>query len=230
MTRETSRSPCTTAAPSADKRTGFSLTELLVAIGVLGIGMTMVAALFVTGLAQVRMSLGVSDSTVVAANGIAVAKMFLAAGDVTSTTLTVIADGGKTTKISAAFQKSPYDDPDTNKGFVILARDCGNEAHQLVSVAYAKTGGGNVTAVTVTCSVSSAKQVTFTTNTNLNVGSPVIVAASGEYARIVSVSGNTVTLDHELSIGNGATAYVIVETGAGSPATGVHVARTALKP
>ena len=230
MTRETSRSLCVTAAPSADKRAGFSLTELLVAIGVLGIGMTMVAALFVTGLAQVRLSLGVSESSVVAANGIAVAKMFVTAGDVPGTTLTVIADGSHTTKISADFQKSPYGDPDTNRGFVILARECGAEAYQLVSVAYARTGGGNVTAVAVTTSSTNANQITFTSSTNLNVGSPVIVAASGEYARIVSLSGSTATLDHELAIGNGATAYVIVESTGGSPATGVRVSRTALKP
>ena len=222
----------------ARRKGGFSLTELLIAIGVLGIGMAMVAALFVTGLAQVRMSLGTSEGGMVAANGIAVAKMLVTVGDVVdgvgdpATELVVIADGVNTTVISEAFQKSPYDDADTTKGFVILARECGGGAYQLVSVAYAKASGDVVKAMEVISSnaYTDQTQVGFTDGTNLNVGSPVIVAATGEYAIITSITSATVTLDHGLTITNGGKAWVIVETGAGSPATGVVVTKTGLKP
>ncbi|MBL7133242.1 MAG: hypothetical protein ISS78_04030 [Phycisphaerae bacterium] len=218
--------------------TGFSLTELLIAIGLVGVGMGMIAALFVTGLAQVGMSVGTSEGGMVAANGIAVARMLLTAGDVSDgegnplTELTVIADESHTTKIGAAFQKFPYADADTNKGFVILARQCGGGAYQLVSVAYAKAGTGAVTAQTVTSSqaYADATEITFTASTNLNVGSPVIIAASGQYATIVNLNGAVATLDHALTIGSDAAAYVIVESTGGSPVTSVHVTRTGLKP
>ena len=297
-------------AASAGRRSGFSLTELLIAIGVLGIGLGMVAALFVTGLTQVRISLGDSEGGMVAANGIAVARMFVRTGhDVASGTassggaytltddmkswvdgdldgyhvciingtgagqtrlinanttimltvttewgtppdtdseyvvtsgvpsdsLTVIADGNDTTVINAAFQKYPYNDATTNKGFVILARQTGAEACQVVSVAYAKTAGGAVTGETIIGSTVTANGVTTLTVTvgvsNLSVGSLVIVADTGEYATIVTLSGSTATLDHELTMGSGATAYTIVEAGAGSPpSTGVCVTKTGLKP
>lgn len=307
-----------TAAP-AGGRLGFSLTELLIAIGVLGIGMGMIAALFVTGLTQVRMSLGDSEGGMVASNGIAVAKMFLKPGrdvgngiassgtvstltdstkvwvsdefqdchveitggagngqirmittntnnmltvspvwniqpgatsvyvitsGVPSGSLVVMADESNTTVINADFQKYPYADATTNKGFVILARQAGAGAYQIVSVAYAKTVGGTVTAqtVTTTAAYDNATEITFTTATYLSVDSPVIVSTSqedvvgeadavaGDYATIVSLSGAVATLDHGLTIGSGATAYVIVEAGAGSPATGVCITKTGLKP
>lgn len=311
-----------TAAP-AGGRPGFSLTELLIAIGVLGIGLGMIAALFVTGLTQVRMSLGASEGGMVASNGIAVAKMFLKPGKVvdngtasggTVSTLTnstklwvgdefqdchveitggagngqirmittntnnmltvspmwnippgassvyvitsgvpsgslaVMADESNTTVINADFQKYPYADATTNKGFVILARQAGAGAYQIVSVAYAKTAGGTVTAqtVTTTAAYDNATEITFSAgdDAKLSVGSPVIVttsqedvlgpdtadAVAGDYAEIVSLSGAVVTLDHGLTIGSGATAYVIVETGASSPATGVCITKTGLKP
>lgn len=222
----------------ARRKAGFSLTELLIAIGVLGIGMGMVAALFVTGLAQVRMSLGTSEGGMVAANGIAVAKMFVTAGDVVdaggdpATELVVIADGDNTTLITEAFQKSPYNDADTAKGFVILARECDGGAYQLVSVAYAKASGGTVTAQAVTSDAdyNNVKQVAFNAVTYLNVGSPVIVAATGQYATITNLSGTLATLDHNLTIGSGGTAWVIIESGGGCPATGVVVTKTGLKP
>lgn len=219
-------------APPARGETGFSLTELLIAIGLLGVGMGMIAALFVTGLAQVRMSVGTLEGGMVAANGIVVARMLLTAGDVTSNELTVIADANRRKKIPRAFQKSPYADADTNKGFVILARRAGGEAYQLVSVAYAKAGTGAVIAKKVTSSqaYTDAKVIRFTNSANLNVGSPVIVAANGQYARIVSLSGPTATLDHALTIDSDAVAYVIVEGTGGSPVTAVHVTRTGLKP
>ncbi len=302
-------------AASAGRRGGFSLTELLIAIGVLGIGLGMIAALFVTGLAQVRMSLSDSEGGMVAANGIAVAKMFLKPGvdvdtgtasggsantlttakqwvanefqdchvkitggagigqvraidsntstgtltvspawitiptgtsaytiasGVPSDSLAVMADEAhklddNTGPISAAFQKYPYDDATTNKGFVILARRAGAGAYQVVSVAYAKSGAGTVTAQTVTGSTETTDGVTTLTVTaggdNLKVGSTVIVAATGEYARVITpLSSNAVTLDHAVTMGSGAEAYVIVEAGAGSPATGVCITKTGLKP
>lgn len=300
------------AAP-AGGRPGFSLTELLIAIGVLGIGLGMIAALFVTGLAQVRLSLGDSEGGMVAANGLAVAKMFLRAGNdvssgtatdvgtaitltdtgkvwvvdgyqgyhveiregtgsgqvrvistndtnvltvsppwnvgeepdptsqyaistgVPSESLVVMADENDTTVINADFQKYPYADATTKKGFVILARRAGGAgAYQLVSVAYTKSGTGAVSAQTVTGSTATTEGVTTLTVTaggdNLKAGSPVIVAATGEYATIVSVGTGTAELDHALTMDSGTKAYVIVEANAGSPATGVCITKTGLRP
>ena len=109
---------CRIGARACVRPHGFSLTELLISIAILGIGMTMIAALFTTGLLQAGMSLGATKGSIAAANGLAVAKLRLTAKDIPGNDLgsfSVIVDGDHTLLISKQKQLSPYDpyyDPD----------------------------------------------------------------------------------------------------------------------
>jgi hypothetical protein len=103
----------------------------------------------------------------------------------------------------------------------------------LVVVSYAKRAGGLVTAVSANVSPAGSKTVgivgTIVNLTNVNLmGSPVILAATGEYATIIDRNGSNYVLDKPLSAGGDA--YVITEAGGRSPALTTLVVNTNLDP
>jgi len=232
------------AAGDRRRRAGFSLAEILIAIGILSIGMGLVVTIFPAALGENNKSINDVLGSLIGNNGITVGKSVLTAGDVTSPALIVLADEATTGDLATASQHYPAGG-DGKMGFVLLGRrlfadaDTACQAYQLVAVAYRKAGASNsVTAQSVSGTVAvNGDVVEFTASANsgnLRAGSPLIHKATGLYARIKGVNGTQAVLNRQP--GSGAVSgdwFVIVEAGppdVPSPAMAVLVTRTGLQP
>jgi prepilin-type N-terminal cleavage/methylation domain-containing protein len=228
-------------------RKGFSLAELMIAIGIMGIGMVMVATLFPTALKQNEFSLNDTIGTIIADNAAAMAEATVQQSRVTSTSLTVVADEQNTSIISYANQH--YDtanaaDPN-RQGFILLGMKDPNNGHLLVVVPYIKKGGGNDVVEAhnpaVQINATPSNKIAFTTPSDFDSyvkpDSPVILPSTGEYATIIEIdaSQKTATLDRNLIV-NDSNAWVICERispgayAGRSPALTPLVIRTDLQP
>lgn len=226
-------------------RGGYSLAELVLALGVLAIGMTMAAALFPTAIKLNEQSNRDSVGTLIAANGLAIAKAMLLGSQVTDPNLAIIADGNHTSAIPLNLQYYTYDPNDPNtwpptRGFLVLGRPL-NGTYQLVIVSYDMYSPGNtVTAKLVQIArldppaVGGAPLVTL--GDSAPVGSPLIVAKNGSYAMITGRDPNDLgnlnkgLLDHMIDAQTNDDAWVIEESGvAKSPAMTVLVGETTLE-
>ena len=231
-------------------RSGFSLVELMISIAILGIGLTMAAALFAAAINRNESSVDDAVGSIICENGLAVAKAVLVAGDISSGTLQVLADESSPIGDDLIFYASQHHpsgledgdigNNDQMKGFVVLGRQDGS-CYQLVVVSYARSKNNTVEAITLTSNISDPADESFTINGVAAddcpklVGSPVIDTDSGKFAMITGVSGTTAYLDH--AIGEAAVnPIVIVEkngggsiTGDSSPAMAVLVTRTGLR-
>lgn len=220
---------------------GFTLMEVMFAIGIMGIGMVMVASLFPAAIRESNTSYSKTLGTLVAKNGLAVAKAAVSGGSRPGTIMAILADENTTTilsKKSQHYQELDDDDLATGdliEGFVILGKQMQSSENDylLFSIAYARPVGRTVSAEQV--SVGSATDSnTLTVNSgssDLRNRSPIIFATDNSYATIIQVSGNTITLDREVTV-SAQQAFVIVEsgtaTGDDSPALAVISTRTAL--
>jgi len=219
---------------------GFSLVELMIALGILGIGFAMAAALFPAALKQTELSYNDTIGTIIAQNGLAIARATLTMNDIPiGPNLDVVADDpngtptgkAKLTKDIRAYHDTTYPD----KGFLVLGSKPtpGSNSCLLVIVAYAKKNpSAIVTAETIT--LNNIKDTTARVSSNLNVarrarGSPLILAGNGRYARIEEIKDEDLLLDHGQLNNFAGDAFVILEAGqAVSPAIAVLVARVAL--
>ena len=214
-------------------RGAFTLAEILVALGVLAVGASLVAAVFPPAI-QIH-ARAVRDRTgdAVCRNALATVRRLLKASDVSQASLAVLADEAHTSLLAIDQQHDPQGG-DGRRGFVVLGRRVaatGDE--QIVVVAYRKLSGGAVTAYPTPCSVP-AGSVEITGAVGLRVGSPLIDAEGKGYARIVSVraSGTEGTLDHPISATGAVTsAFVVAESGQErlSPALATRMTMTALR-
>jgi len=220
-------------------RAAFSLVEVMIAIGILGIGMTMIAAIFPAAIKQNEISANSTLGKIICENGLTLGRIALTADtaenkntEVNSATLDMFADESKNNVIAAEDQHYPSGETDSRLGFVLLARKAG-KGYQLVTVAYRKANAGNtVTADSITCSVN-AGSTDISGATNLRVGSPLIDKDTGQYATIVATNstGTTGTLDQSIST-DVTSAYVIRESGEDrrSPAIATMATYTGLWP
>jgi len=233
-------------SPRRRRPGGFTLAEVLIAIGLMGVGLTMAAALFPAAIKEHQKSYNDAVGTFICENAFAVAKTKLTAADVSGNTLMLLADESYPDLLSLddqhyaagagtlqAFEKQ--------KGFVLLGRKDG-DVFQLVAVPYARDNDPShrVEAATVNGAVVvTADATTLTVQAGerdfLTIGSPVIRKSTGEFRRIVSIDGSTATLDRDINVPPGSEEwFVIVETNGGSvvgdtsPAMSVMVTRTAL--
>jgi Tfp pilus assembly protein PilV len=221
-------------------RAGFSLSEVVLALGVLAVGMTMAAALFPAAIKLNEQSTNDSLGTIIAENGLTMAKAMLKASDANEPNLKVLdlADPN--------FQLYGYDpnDPNTGpptRGFVVLGRQLdANATAQLVIVSYNKRSPGNtvmarpVNIINVT--TSSGGAIIVTLDDDAPVGTPLIVARNGSYAKIIDRDPANPTilrmgvLDHAIEAQPTEAAWVIDESGlAKSPAMAVLVANVMLE-
>lgn len=221
-------------------RTAFSLVEVMIAIGILGIGMTMIAAIFPAAIKENEISANSTLGKIICENGLALGRVSLTADtdddkitEVDSVTLMVYADENNTGILAKGDQHYPYGDSGSRLGFVLLARKS-SKGYQLVTVAYRKVDASNeVTAKSITCSVSAGSK-DITNASNLRVGSPLIDQSTGQYATIVSTNstGMTGKLDQEIKDTPVFNAFVIVEDNqtTRSPAIATMATHAGLRP
>ncbi len=225
-------------------RVGFSLSELVLALGVLAIGMTMAAALFPAAMKLNEQSTKDSIGTLIAENGLAVAQALLKASDANNTNLVCLADENDASLIRIDLQHyGDPNDPNTGpptRGFVVLGQKHPadpNGLSRLVIVSYDKRSPGN----TVTAQnriISNPTTANGVTKVTLSpappVGSPLIVAKNGSWAKIIEVNDSNCVLDHMIDTGGSNDAFIIVEesgsiTLAKSPAMAVLVSDVMLQ-
>jgi prepilin-type N-terminal cleavage/methylation domain-containing protein len=205
------------------QRGGFTLAEILVALGILAIGMSMVAAIFPAAMEFNRASTNDTLGTIICENGLAISELELTAEVVnvspTPTVLTVFADDTKDDHIKKAAQRYPTGKTDSRTGFVMMVRKltATGSISQVVTVAYRKTDKDNTVAlVPVTCTITGGKDVSGGAG-NLRIGSPLINRTTGQFAFLDSINSNgtagTLDIDpkkRNLSV-SGASFYVLLE-------------------
>ena len=203
------------------RRGGFTLTEVMLALGILAIGMSMVAAVFPAALEYNRASNNSTLGTIICENALVLSEMMLTAEIVAdSTQLNVyvddlhLPDATHPYYLTKAQQHYPTGDDPARTGFVMMARrmTATSNTYQVVTVAYRKSDKDNTVALyPVSCSVSG-KNVSGADQAYLRIGSPLIDRATGQYAFIESIStdGKSGTLDRSFVSGS-INAYVLIE-------------------
>lgn len=188
------------AFPRLATRRGFTLTEVLIALGIMGIGMTMASALFPTAIKQDAVTFQDMIGSMIAQNGIAVAKASAKAnaGDVVGMPLRVLPQ-------TLDSQYPVGTDPSTaTRGSIVLVRliNANSITYQMVSIAYQKLNGGTVATVPVTITGYVASDPNYPGGpataqltggnfaTDVVVGSPLIDLSTGQYAMITGLDEN----------------------------------------
>ncbi|MDP7635995.1 MAG: prepilin-type N-terminal cleavage/methylation domain-containing protein [Phycisphaerae bacterium] len=163
---------CTKAA--ARRRTAFTLAEVMIAIGILGVGMAMVASVFPAAIKANRLSTNSTLGTIICENGLAMAKLVFTADvspygsdadrwEVSNTTLTRDRriDEGTFGREFLPITEQHYPNGTVNNpnqlGYAVLIRKIDldddtnpsgykkqEEGYQICSVAYRKQSGGSV--------------------------------------------------------------------------------------
>jgi len=208
---------------AAPRGRGFSLAELMIAIGILGIGLAMALSLFPAALKENERSQNSILGVTICENGLSLAKLVLKSTDLTASTLV-----DKTSSMPSTTY--PYGTAGGSFGYIILGRFLGADSYQLVAVAYRKADTAHsVIAQSISCSTSGTS-VTGAGG-SLRTGSPLIDKGSGKYATILTTTNNYSdgTLDRD--IGAVTSAYVIQESGVPdiSPAMATLVTKTGLR-
>ncbi|MBS3734410.1 MAG: hypothetical protein KGY99_05730 [Phycisphaerae bacterium] len=223
-------------------RPAFTLAELLIALGVLATGMSMVAAVFPAALTETQRSVNDVIGESICENALTLARVRLRQTDVPSRWLT-----NQTAAIGHDNATYPVGDSDSDFGFFLTARYVTADVndYHLVVVAYRRqTEGGNPRLVRKRATMSNDPDnedrmvAVFEDATDLQVGSPVIARSGpdgddvGHYGWIVRLDGATAYLDaaHDtLPTDNERSVYVVAEaTATRSPAMYVHSTRTSL--
>ena len=200
---------------------GFTLAEILIALGILAIGMSMVAAIFPAAMEFNRRSTNSTLGTIICENGMVLAEMAITADIIAADSkpeeLTIYADGKNENYLTKAQQHYPTGNEDSRTGFVVLARRASEAggAYQLVTVAYRKSDEKNTVALLpISCSISG-RNISVSGTGNLRTGTPVINRKTGEFAFVDSVNrtgtAGTLDIDTTKRSMSGGSAYVLVE-------------------
>ncbi len=139
------------ACPRFPQAGAFTLTEVLISIAIMGVGLTMAAALFPSAIKENEKSFNSSTGTLIAQNGLAIAKAVLTTSNLRDPSGTIIpwpanlvaiADETHVQNIPRNDQHYPRSlplDPDEKiRGFVLLGRQIGTGVQQLISVSYSR--------------------------------------------------------------------------------------------
>jgi len=217
---------------------GFSLVELMIAVGILGVGLIFSLALFTAAVKENASSANSSMGTLICKNALAVARVRLKNGSIGTAFGPLPAN-----ELGLGDLTYPIGDNTTTRGCLVLgARIVGGQGspindYLLVFVAYRKS---DVTHSVETRKLTLAKSVpagdtSFPAEgqgTWLQIGSPVI-ASNGQYAWIIAISNDTVYLDRAIDETEDIPGpfFVVVESGGVkvSPAILVMGSRTGLQ-
>jgi prepilin-type N-terminal cleavage/methylation domain-containing protein len=236
-----------TTPPRADRRrAGFSLAEVLIALGILGMALAMLPGLFAAAVKQQQTSVSNVLGSLICRNGLSMARVRLRHADTPfGAALAPLAAG----KLGAGDRAYPTGQQDGHLGFLLLGRrmDAGRNDYMLAVVSYAKRDPDNgVAAHRLSGCTIGADDDTFTVGSSegkwLKVGTPVI-APSGRYAYLQGVEDDgtqtTARLSRPIDPNNVVNnPFVVAETDGGgpdkdvtvSPALAVLLTRTAIEP
>jgi len=206
-------SPAATRRRRRTHPPGFTLAELMISIGVLGIGMTMAAALFPMGLRESQDSAKYSQATMMMENGLAVARAALRRWTLTSTSLVCIADEQKIDNIDPGQLIHFPNGVESRRGFTILARKIDedndpntDEGYQIVVIPYIKNRSSGprpanpygARLLRVTYSTDPNGPTNVTSSLTLSLGTPLVDETTGKYATVISFSDKTGVLDRPI--------------------------------
>ncbi len=237
-----------TSPQSAIKRTGFSLVELMMSLGILVVGLSMVATAFPTAMLATKLSVADTSATMISENAISICRVRLSHNTIKGlggalwdgTPLIGEAHTGDLTYPVAHGTTGAHPDdwveipsgsgtwfPPIRYGWLLAARqmksvNCND--YQLVIVPYRKFLPGDAAPAFSTVSTDGNK----ITSGNVSIGAPVICRANdndgGKYAFVVDSDG---TLSRTIPPGE---ALTVGPDGRNSPAIGCYVVRTAVAP
>jgi len=183
---------------------GFTLAEILVALGILAIGIAMVAAIFPAAMEFNRASTNDTLGTIICENGMVLSELALTAekfkilqSDDNNTELKIAIDEGQghETLLKRPDQHYPTGAGDARTGFVMMVRRTlpKSSVYQLVTVAYRKTDKDNIAILDlVTCQLGSGQDRNKITSASptyrLKIGTPLINTKTGEFAYVSSIN------------------------------------------
>ena len=173
------------------KNKAFTLAEILVALGILAIGMSMVASVFMAAMQFNMRSRNSVLGRIICENAMVVADLALVQEALTSETLEVYADVNHSYSkandscVTLEQQRYPTGLERSREGFAVLARRVDLTLYQVVVVAYRKSDKANaVKLIKISCNISGDE----ISGDNLRIGTPLINAATGAIGLVESVS------------------------------------------
>lgn len=227
---------------------GFTLIEILMAIGIFAMGMTMAAALLPAAIKEGADSFKNQIGMNIAESGLATAQAGVLSYSFKDdgNDMVILADENHTSDTGNTFMfglrqtnVTFYYGPERDMGFALLGRKTEAGDYLIVSVAWKRfsqyaNNPGKIVLRQINCDVG-VNSDSVSNASDLRVGSPLIVAEplsqAGLFATIKEVDGNKARLAYPL--GNSAPitkAYILVEEGQDrlSPALATMSVRTGL--
>jgi prepilin-type N-terminal cleavage/methylation domain-containing protein len=224
-------------------RAGFSLVELMMSLGILVVGLSMVATAFPTAMMANKLSVADTSATMISENAAAICRAKLShntinglGGALSDQTLQIndaAHTGDLTYPVAPDTTPSTHpedwvdiggtDYPSTRYGWLLAARQIGSvNDYQLVFIPYRKFLPGDA-APEFSDVVTDGENITGAGNV-VSIGAPVICEADGTYAFVVDSTGK---LSGRITPGD---ALTVGPDGQNSPAIGCYVVRTAVAP
>ncbi|MDY7011685.1 MAG: prepilin-type N-terminal cleavage/methylation domain-containing protein [Planctomycetota bacterium] len=233
---------------TAFKQSGFSLVELMMSLGILVVGLAMVATAFPTAMMETKFSVEDSMATMISENAAAICRVRLSHITIKDSVSGQVADvsslisraeraypvvRGDHTSVPKEWVEIPSGSGDyyplSLYGWLLAARQpSSNDVndYQLVIVPYRKFLPGDKppsfsNPATVNVDGTGEK---LTDGSVVSIGSPVISTFDGTFAYVVDSAGN---LSCRMTPG---AALAVGDHGQNSPAIGCYVVRTAAAP
>ena len=228
------------------KRKGFCLAELMVAIGIMAIGLILAATLFPAAIREHSRSARSVMGVIISENALETVMATLKHPLKDNGGTLVEADMLNCTENiqPPEIRRYPVGDPSTKYGFLVFARVKTKDKNDYIlsMVSFIKSDKNNIveasklTGVTIpsgTKTFDISGYVPAAGDRHRIIGSPII-APSGYYATIIGVDGNNAVLDHAIKGVDSVEPWIISEkngaafAGSRSPALIVFMTRMAL--
>ncbi len=203
-----------------NRKLGFTLIEVMVAMGIFAVGVAMVGTTFPAAILENKESSNEMLGALISRNALTICQNVLRHEDYNGAVgARFAATTDKSTDINQADRIYPTSDSDSRYGWIVAIRQMtsGANDYQLAIVVFRKFASGD-TPRFYDASVTGGKL----DNDSDALGSPVIMANTGEFARILS------TGDLDANLDDGAVIVVRNPNGAKSPAFFCLVVRTSL--